>query len=828
MRDTIDFGIDLGTTNSAIAVADGATISVIKNVVFADTTPSVVRIPKPDVVQVGLKARGFWDKDPENVAAEFKLKMGLADAIIGFSRSGVTMTPTQLSAEVLKSLRADVTRLRGEPPDAAVITVPAAFGLNQSKATSDAAKLAGFTGKCPLVQEPTAAAFAYGLQDTIEPGYWLVFDLGGGTFDAAIVSKRDGELRVLHHAGDSYLGGSMIDWAIVEKLLVPAAKAELGDIELSRQNNIDLDVVRALATLKLAAEQAKIELSTVETTTIEDIELTVGGRTVEFDHELSRADLERLARPFYARAIQCCRTALREGELSPADIDRVLLVGGPTLAPGLRHILADPVAGLGIPLDFSQDPSTVVARGAALYASTVRVERVLAAPKRGEITVELFYPASTSSLSPTVGGKLHSGSTVDWTAYSVSLHDETARPQFHGDIVHPNAEGAFTTDVLLRPRSVARFTLWVTDPAGQRQHVEPDTLTITHREVEFEGQVLSVPLSIGLADNSVAVLLAKGVSLPNAVRERFVTSLTLYHGDPESVLRIPVLRGDHARADRNPEVGMLEIRSVDLRFDLPEGTAVHVTMKADNSGLLTVLAEVDVANIEAEADIDLDNVRVPEPGVLQELLAELELRVKRLRTDAGDSVAAQDQLAMFDLQDTLGTCRDLVRTAHSDVAAARAADEKLRDAHAALDTIDDAGQVSVLARELQDAIEECARLIRRSGREADRRELADLRERAHAAIAAGNGKAIRAQRDRAGRLIVEFLREEPDFPLMVFRSLCDRHAELPPSKDADALIRRGERAATVGDMRELDLVNAGLHRLIPPDIADPSGGLNRA
>jgi molecular chaperone DnaK len=826
VRDTIDFGIDLGTTNSAVAVADGGTINVIKNLVSADTTPSVVRVPKPDVVQVGLKARGYWDKDPENVAAEFKLMMGLADAIIGFPRSGVTMTPTELSAEVLKSLRADVTRQRGEPPEAAVITVPAAFGLNQSKATSDAAKLAGFTGNCPLVQEPTAAAFAYGLQDTTEHGYWLVFDLGGGTFDAAIVSKRDGELRVLHHAGDSYLGGAMIDWAIVEKLLVPAATRELGRVELSR-GNPDLDVVCALAKLKLAAEQAKIELSTVDTTVIEDLSLTVGGRTVELDVELCRADVERLAAPFYARAIQCCRTALRDGELRATDIDRVLLVGGPTLAPGLRGTLADPVAGLGIELDVSQDPSTVVARGAALYASTVRVRRVLAAPKQGQVSAELFYPASTSSLNPTVGGKLHSASTVDWTRYSVSLHNEHARPQFHGDDVRLNAEGAFTTDVPLMPHAVSRFTLLVADPSGHRQQVEPDTLTITHREVEFEGQVLSVPLSIGLADNSVAVLMAKGVHLPSTVRESFVTSLTLHHGDPDAVVRIPVLRGDHARADRNPEVGMLEIRSRDLRFDLPEGTRVQVSMEADNSGLLTVLADVDLANIQIEADIDLDNVRVPEPGVLQELLAELELRVKRLRAESGGSVAAQDQLAMFDLQDTLGTCRDLVRTAATDVAAARAADEKLRDAHAALDEVEDAGQASLLARELQDAVEECARLMRRSNREADRRELDDLRERSSAAISAGDTKAIRAQTERAGRLIVEFLREEPDFPLIVFRWFCDHRGELRPPREVDALIRRGERAAAMGDMRELETVNGNLRRLTPPDIAGSIGGVNR-
>ncbi len=826
MRETIDFGIDLGTTNSAVAVADGGSVRVLKNLMSADTTPSVVRVPKPNAVQVGLKARGYWNSDPENVAAEFKLEMGLAGASRYFPAAGISLTPQELSAEVLKSLRADAARQLGAPPEAAVITVPAAFGLNQSKATSDAATLAGFTGKCPLVQEPTAAAFAYGIQDTGNSGYWLVFDLGGGTFDAAIVSKRDGELTVLHHAGDSYLGGSMIDWAIVEKLFVPVAARGLGHENLTRDNG-DLEVLRVLAKLKLAAEQAKIELSTADTTWVEDVALSVGGRTVEFECELTRGDVERLARPFYARAVDCCRTALTNGGLAPGDIDRVLLVGGPTLAPGLRQLLADPDDGLGVELDVSQDPSTVVARGAALYAATVRIERTLTAPTAGELTAELIYPASTATRNPTVGGKLHSASTVDWTTYSVSLHDESAQPPFHGDVVRPGAEGAFATDVLLPQHATSRFTLLVTDGAGERVRVEPDTLTITHREVEFEGQVLSVPLSIGLADNTVAVLLAAGVRLPRTVRESFVTSMGLHRGDPDAVIRIPVLRGDHARADRNPEVGMLEIHSRDLRFDLPEGTRVQLSMEADNSGLLTVFADVDRTNLQVEAEIDLDNVRAPELVALQELQTELELRSRRLREEAGGSVAAQDQLAEFDRRDPITTCRDLVRTAAADQGAARAADERLRAAHADLDVVEDAAALSVLSRELQDAVAECERLLRGSSREADHRELTDLRERADAAIATQDAKAVRALLDRARRLMVELLREEPDFPLLVFRSFCEHRHELRPAAEVNSLIREGERAAAAGDMLKLQQVNAALRRLTPPDLASAIGGLVR-
>jgi molecular chaperone DnaK len=265
---------------------------------------------------------------------------------------------------VLKSLRANVLLRRQESPDCAVITVPAAFTLDQNKATTDAAEMAGLGLACPLVPEPTAAAFAYGLNDSTDRGYWMVFDFGGGTFDAAVVSKRDGELRVLNHAGDPYLGGKLIDWALAERILAPAAARELGLSEF-RRGNPRWEV--AFAGLKGAAEQLKIALSLQsEALTLHELINERGNHeTIEFT--LRRDELDSIAEPFYVRAINLCRDALATAALDVDDIDRLLLVGGTTLMPGLRERLADPQHGLGIELDFSVDPTTVVARGAARH-----------------------------------------------------------------------------------------------------------------------------------------------------------------------------------------------------------------------------------------------------------------------------------------------------------------------------------------------------------------------------------------------------------------------------------------------------------------------------
>ncbi|HEY6425449.1 MAG TPA: Hsp70 family protein, partial [Pseudonocardiaceae bacterium] len=404
MRDTIDFGIDLGTTNSAIAVIENGTVCVIKNNEGWEYTPSAVWMPKPDVVHVGRRARERIEKDAKNAFAEFKREMGLAQARKHFVTAGVTLTPQQLSAEVLKSLCADAAHQCGARPEAAVITVPAAFALNQNHATAEAAALAGLGTGCPLVQEPTAAAFAYGFADQSDKAYWMVFDFGGGTFDAAIVSKRDGELQVINHAGDTALGGKEIDWAVVRRILAPAISRELGFTEFTQDNAKWLG---NFAKLKIAAEDAKIQLSRQQSAEIR-VELADGhGGTTTFEFELSRGELDRIAEPFYVQAINHCREALTEGNLHSDDIDRLLLVGGTTLAPGLRERLADPQLGLGIAIDHSQDPTTVVARGAAIFAGTVPIVRPFEVPKAGEFTVELAFERSVTTTNPAIAGRVH-------------------------------------------------------------------------------------------------------------------------------------------------------------------------------------------------------------------------------------------------------------------------------------------------------------------------------------------------------------------------------------------------------------------------------------
>ena len=307
-RQTVDFGIDLGTTNSEIAVLEGTTPRVVRTNENAEYTPSAVSFDKKGTLRVGLRAKSQQISDDEtelsDVRLKFKLAMGHPEPLEAFKVNGKRMTPEELSAEVLKKLRADVQLRDGEGITAAVISVPAVFELPQCSATNRAAMLAGLSFS-PLVQEPVAAALSYGFQTSSDRVFWMVYDFGGGTFDAAILQVRDEQIQVVNHDGDNHLGGGLIDSAIVEQLLAPVVAEEF------RLSPADKAWIPARSKLKYYAEEAKIRLSVEDKTEIEIPSLFhKGGKSMPFEYELKRSDVERLAEPLVERSINLCRSVL--------------------------------------------------------------------------------------------------------------------------------------------------------------------------------------------------------------------------------------------------------------------------------------------------------------------------------------------------------------------------------------------------------------------------------------------------------------------------------------------------------------------------------------
>ena len=347
-------GIDLGTTNSAVAVLEGTEPKIIANPEGNRTTPSVVSFKNGESI-VGDAAKRQAVTNPDTVIS-IKSKMGTSEKV---SANGKEYTPQEISAMILQYLKGYAEEYLGEKVTKAVITVPAYFNDAQRQATKDAGKIAGLEVE-RIVNEPTAAALAYGLDKTDKEEKILVFDLGGGTFDVSILELGDGVFDVLATAGDNKLGGDDFDQKIIDYMVE----------EFKKENGIDLSTDKmALQRLKDAAEKAKKDLSGVTSTQISLPFITAGeAGPLHLEMTLTRAKFDDLTRDLVERTKTPVRQALSDAGLSLSDIDEVILVGGSTRIPAVVEAVK---AETGKEPNKSVNPDEVVAMGAAIQGGVI-------------------------------------------------------------------------------------------------------------------------------------------------------------------------------------------------------------------------------------------------------------------------------------------------------------------------------------------------------------------------------------------------------------------------------------------------------------------------
>ena len=348
-------GIDLGTTNSCVAVMEAGEAKVITNPEGARTTPSVVAF-KGDEIQVGDVAKRQAITNPNTVSS---IKRHMGDGSYRVDINGKKYTPQEISAKILQNLKATAEAYLGEKVDKAVITVPAYFNDAQRQATKDAGKIAGLE-VMRIINEPTAAALAYGIDKMDKEQTVLVFDLGGGTFDVSILSLADGTFEVLSTAGDNLLGGDDFDKAIMDWLVEGFKK----------ENGVDLSLDKmALQRLKDAAEKAKKDLSGITSVEISlpFISMGVAG-PLHLNQTLTRAKFNELTASLVDRCLNPVRRALSDAKLTANDIDQVLLVGGSTRIPAVQELVK---RELGKEPNKSVNPDEVVAMGAAIQGGVL-------------------------------------------------------------------------------------------------------------------------------------------------------------------------------------------------------------------------------------------------------------------------------------------------------------------------------------------------------------------------------------------------------------------------------------------------------------------------
>ncbi|MBU1094484.1 MAG: molecular chaperone DnaK [Firmicutes bacterium] len=348
-------GIDLGTTNSVVSVMEGGDVKVIANAEGGRTTPSVVSF-KGDEISVGDVAKRQAITNPNTVSS---IKRHMGDANYRVDIQGKKYTPQEISAMILQNLKKTAEDYLGATVTQAVITVPAYFNDAQRQATKDAGKIAGLDVK-RIINEPTAAALAYGIDKTDKEQTVLVFDLGGGTFDVSILRLADGTFEVISTAGDNKLGGDDYDDLIV-KFLVEGFKKE---------NGVDLSLDKmAVQRLKDAAEKAKKELSGVTSSTISLPFITMGvARPLHLEKVLTRAKFDELTAGLVERCVGPVRRALSDAKMTHKDIDQVLLVGGSTRTPAVQEMVK---RELHKEPNKSVNPDEVVAMGAAIQGGVL-------------------------------------------------------------------------------------------------------------------------------------------------------------------------------------------------------------------------------------------------------------------------------------------------------------------------------------------------------------------------------------------------------------------------------------------------------------------------
>ena len=348
-------GIDLGTTNSCVAVMEGGEPVVIANAEGSRTTPSVVAFAKNGERMVGQVAKRQAIQNPDRTIASIKRQMGTDHKV---TVDGKSYTPQEISAMILQKLKADAEAYLGQTVSEAVITVPAYFNDSQRQATKDAGKIAGLDVK-RIINEPTAAALAYGV-DKEEDQKIMVYDLGGGTFDVSILDIGEGIIEVLATAGDTHLGGDDFDQRIMNYLAA----------EFKKENGIDLTTDKvAMQRLKEAAEKAKIELSGVTTSNINLPYITADATGPKhLDVTLTRAKFNELTADLVEKTMVPVRQAMKDAGLSASDISKVLLVGGSSRIPAVQEAVKKITGKDGFK---GINPDECVAVGAAIQGGVL-------------------------------------------------------------------------------------------------------------------------------------------------------------------------------------------------------------------------------------------------------------------------------------------------------------------------------------------------------------------------------------------------------------------------------------------------------------------------
>lgn len=797
---TIQIGIDLGTTNSEVAVFVNGKTELIKNI-YGDTyTPSVFGVDKAGNRIVGKKAyenlfKKGTDDEVTNNKAEVKRLMGTADKTT-FPRLHKSLSAEEISAEILTSLKEDIGR---KYPDidtkSVVVTVPAYFSILQSEATKRAANLAGFE-HVVLLQEPIAAAIAYGFQTTGNHN-WLVYDLGGGTFDVALISSRKGTLSVLESGGDNYLGGKDIDWLLVEKVFAPKIAQKYNLKDFTRSNKKFHSI---FSRLKYLAENAKIDLSQLKKTLVEiDLE-TEDAQEIVLNIEIERPEFEKLIDPLLNKTITIAKETIKKAGIAYKAVDKVVLVGGPTQIPHLRKKLEQ---ALGIKVDTSLDCLTVVATGACLYGISQKVPDTVKSnkkQKKGTLSLKLNYSTLTSETDEPVSGSLE-GDLVD--KYTLQIQSEDG--QYTSSRI-PLRNGKFLESVTVEPNKTNLYWLYLFDSKGNAVPVEPESFVITHG-LSVSGAPIARSVGISIQKQVVInageqgefeVFFEKGSSLPLKGTKKYRTAQKISRGDTNE-LPIVVLEGESPNPDNDDYIGTLAINGKGLPHDLPVGTDIEVTIAINESRELSVSYYIPT---------------IDKSGNLRMTTLDEQVDVKKLEEALDKQKKTFSQLKDLCSEDEQVSIQSLIESATSSVNSAgidqddkRKADSEIKQLRERLEKLSESKKSVSLRAEFNKMLEFIPQLIANaepsSDKESGTRMLNALKEQGEKAINVNDDTLLSRTNEQLIMLAVKYYYSNPQGWVEQFRRHSEGEIQHTNPQAAKYFIDKGKKALETNNIEDL-------------------------
>ena len=572
------------------------------------------------------------------------------------------------------------------------------------------------------------------------------------------------------------------------------------------------------AKLKKRSEEAKIRLSRSQSETIDLSDLSVGrGQTGEpFDFELKRADLNRLAEPFVAKSINICRDVLRDARLNAGDIEKVILVGGPTLMPYLRECLLDKTRGLGIALEFSKDPFTVVARGAAVFAATQPIAQVK--PSRaGEFTVNLDYKAIGPDPEPVISGQVMSSDDQDLSGFTIEFANRDSEPPWRSGKLNLSADGRFMANLWAKPGPQNTFLIELLNESGRRQVTKPESFPYTVGTGGIGNQPLIHAIGVALADNTVAVFFDKGTHLPARIRKVMFTTVTVRSGGTGDLLRVPVVEGENKRADRNEVVGALEIIATNLKRDVPEGSEIEVSIEVDESRRFLTKAYLPFLDEEYEA-ILVKHLVVAKPEELEKLVQIERKRLTDLREKSkkANDAKARELLARIDNERLEHEVETSLAAARNDQDAADRCAGRLRDLQIALDEVEEALPWPALVAKAGTTIDIANEVAKKNGTAEDRTTINTLVQEVREAIDHRDYELLRTREDELENRWLAIYERSAECWVGRLGHLQTKKDRMRNAAEADRLFASGLRAMNQNDINGLRASVKGLWELLPP------------